>query len=92
VEGVRVDWELLVADSETGMAVWMVRGIPKDCPKKKATWIAVAVRQIQNKIVRIISKDMGAPGAFPQLTESLIDHGFEKVFMMKNGRVQWYKL
>jgi hypothetical protein len=89
---VRVDWEFLVKNKETGEAVWVVRGIPKDCPKKKATWIAVAIRQIQNKIVRIISKDMGAPGAYSQLAESLVDHGFEKVFQMQNGRVQWYKL
>jgi hypothetical protein len=86
---VRVDWEFLVKDKETGMAVWIVRGIPKDA---SPTWIAVAVRQIQPEIVRIISKDMGAPGAYQQLAESLVAHGFEKVFEMQSGRVQWYKL
>lgn len=75
-------WELILKDRETGKAVWLVKG--------ECGWVALIIRQIlpDEAHCQLLKS---CDHACPQLSDSLQNHGFNKVSLTKpDGRIQWF--
>lgn len=82
-----VDWNLLVRDRETGKAVWVVSGMLKF----KTLWTATVMQDIQPHVAKIAAQSNITKEHGRTLLLSMRDHGFSKVYSLRNGRVRWYK-
>jgi hypothetical protein len=74
-------WEQILKDSESGKAVWLVRG--------KCGWAALVIRQVvQHEAHCILLKRCSH--ACDELSVSLKENGFDRVSInAKGGKIRW---
>jgi len=77
------DWEFLLKDGETGKAVWLVRG--------KCGWKSIVVRQVKPDEAHCIPVKMSqCENATTELSNSLRDHGFNRVSVSAGSKIKWF--